>query len=314
MKYGKTPQFRQVIKAVSHKARFAGLDEQGEPIYQDVELPTITFTGTVKAHGTNAGIWNDRGRITPLSRRNMLSIKNDNFGFAAYVFRNLDFWQSYLAEGEALFGEWAGRGIQKGVAISNIEPSFFAFEKRFEDSKILPIFNSVDEHEDINFYAIYNFWSKELEIDFNNPELVQNQLVEITESIENKCPVAEWFGYKGLGEGAVWVGDYQGEVFKFKVKGEKHSVSKVKKLANVDPEKIGSIVEFVDMAVTENRVRQAIQEVGANSKEQTADVLRWVANDIIAEESDTLLVNNLAWKDVAKKATNKARQIFFQLI
>ena len=43
---------------------------------------------------------------------------------------------------------------------------------------------------------------------------------------------------------------------KDKVKGEKHSSSKVKKLASVDVEKLNSIKDFVDYAVTESRLEQ----------------------------------------------------------
>ena len=54
-------QFRNVIQEVTHRARYRGEDEQNQPIYEDCELPTLTFRGSVKMHGTNAGIvylWN----------------------------------------------------------------------------------------------------------------------------------------------------------------------------------------------------------------------------------------------------------------
>jgi hypothetical protein len=61
-----------------------------------------------------------------------------------------------------------------------------------------------------------------------------------------------------IGEGCVWVAQVNGHDFRFKVKGVKHSVSKIKTLAKVDTEKVNSIHEFVDYAVTENRFKQGI--------------------------------------------------------
>lgn len=46
------------------------------------------------------------------------------------------------------------------------------------------------------------------------------------------------------------------------MKGEKHSASKVKTLAAVDPERLVNITEFVEYAVTENRLEQGTQKVG----------------------------------------------------
>jgi hypothetical protein len=42
-----------------------------------------------------------------------------------------------------------------------------------------------------------------MEIDFNMPQLVQNQLSEITIAVEEECPVAKAFGFSGIGEGIV---------------------------------------------------------------------------------------------------------------
>ena len=44
------------------------------------------------------------------------------------------------------------------------------------------------------------------------------------------------------------------------------------------------------------------------------DLLRWVANDIIAEEDDVLRANNLEWKQVAKEVSSRVRQTFFAQI
>jgi len=45
-------QFRETIRNISHQARFVGLDEAENPVYDNMKpLPVIKFTGTVKLHG-----------------------------------------------------------------------------------------------------------------------------------------------------------------------------------------------------------------------------------------------------------------------
>lgn len=316
-KYGKTRQFRDIIEEVVHLTRFSGLDKNGDPIYNDDPLPTLMFTGSVKLHGTNASIWYKDGELLTQSRNQLLSSQSSHFGFNKWVNENKEYFKEFLSsygDEVVLYGEWAGKGIQGGVAIGEIDPAFFGFELRIYhgdkyDTKLLQ-----ETDTSIGFYDINEFKNWEKKIDFNNPEEVINDLIKLTEEVEKECPVAKEFGHTGVGEGIVWKTTYKDQVIKFKVKGEKHSSSKVKKLASVGPEKVQSIIEFVDLAVTENRVKQAIQETKATSKQQTTDILKWVANDIIEEESDTLLANDLEWKDVAKKVAEKTRQIFFKLI
>lgn len=96
-----------------------------------------------------------------------------------------------------------------------------------------------------------------------------------------------------------------------KVKGKKHSVSRVKKLASVDPELIQSISEFIDYACTPNRIEQGVQEVNATEKRDMPALLKWVANDIITEETYTLVANSLEWKQVASEFANRVRQYYF---
>ena len=46
------PAFKNIIMDITHQARFAGVDENEEPIYNNnVVLPTIKFVGSVKLHG-----------------------------------------------------------------------------------------------------------------------------------------------------------------------------------------------------------------------------------------------------------------------
>jgi hypothetical protein len=56
-KYGSIEQFRNIVKAVKDSTYYNGKDEEGNVLFDYTrKLPTITFTGFVKLHGTNAGI------------------------------------------------------------------------------------------------------------------------------------------------------------------------------------------------------------------------------------------------------------------
>ena len=100
-----------------------------------------------------------------------------------------------------------------------------------------------------------------------------------------------------------------------KVKGEKHSVSKVKKLAAVDVEKLNSVKEFVEYAVTENRMQQMFDEVFKGQdpdRKRLGEFIKAVSADVIKEESDTAAENGLEPKDFGKELSDKARKFFFE--
>ncbi|AKJ73524.1 RNA ligase 2 [Salmonella phage 40] len=97
----------------------------------------------------------------------------------------------------------------------------------------------------------------------------------------------------------------------FKVKGEKHSVSKVKTLAEVDPIRLQHMREFVEYAVTENRLEQGLGEVGLDQA-KIGEFIGWVNRDINKEEGDVLEANALTMKDVAKFISNKSRGWYMQ--
>jgi hypothetical protein len=168
-------------------------------------------------------------------------------------------------------------------------------------------------NEEKRIFNINNFQTYFACIDFNNPEEIQNQLISLTIDVENECPVGKHFGVSGIGEGIVWKCDTNPELV-FKVKGEKHTVSKVKKLASVDVEEIENIKGFVEYACTEERMNQGItklEESGlqADIKNMSA-FLKWVVGDIFKEESDTIVKNQLDAKKIPKYICDKAKKWF----
>jgi hypothetical protein len=86
-------QYTDMIKNVYSVTRFNGCDEAGKPLFDTTRpLPTIKFTGTVKVHGTNAGIGYDpiSKTVWAQSRNHVLSDKSDNCGFHTFVMLNKD--------------------------------------------------------------------------------------------------------------------------------------------------------------------------------------------------------------------------------
>ena len=114
-----------------------------------------------------------------------------------------------------------------------------------------------------------------------------------------------------IGEGIVWECITEDSRYIFKVKGEKHRVSKVRTIAPIDVEAIAGMKEFVEYAVTENRLKQGIDkmiEMGIPLEmNKTGDYLRWVYNDVIREEMDTIVKNQIDVKKIGSFISAKAR-------
>jgi hypothetical protein len=344
--YPSIEQFRNIIANVNRSFNFVGLDEQGEAIYDHTKLkPTLTFKGTVKLHGTNAGVSftagyeQDGSEYWIQSRENIITPEKDNAGFAFFVESKKAAFKKFVEQINSqnlfdlrdntvtIYGEWCGGNIQKGVGICNLPKSFFIFGVKVtphtsteEELKANPAFwipSHYLKSPDDGIYNIEDFPTWEMDIDFNYPELSQNKLSELTIAVEEECPVAKAFGFSGIGEGIVWSCNYKGVVHRFKVKGEKHSASKVKTLAAVDTEKINGIKEFVDYAVTESRFNQGIEKTFPNGEpvdiKKMGELIKWVVSDILKEEMDTMVANKLEPKDIGKYVSTKVREMFFKL-
>lgn len=340
-----TGQFRNVVKNIKTSSQFKGLDEQGSPIIdKDSPAPVINYIGTVKTHGTNASIiLSEDGTISFHSKNNLLGyvdtqgefhLESDNAGFAQTMYSRMqgvdkvtedtkDLLGDKLKYPLKISGEWIGQGVQKGVGVSYLPQRtliIFGVKNGETDQTIkqgwLPL--KLTKGICSNDHYIYNvmqFTTYELTIDFNNPEYSQNVLVDNTNKVEEECPVAKTLGVTEnlIGEGIVYQPTFAEHCWDsgnwFKVKGEKHSVSKVKTLAAVCPEKLESIQKFVDYAATDNRLEQGLQEVGLDQK-LVGTFIGWVNRDINKEEGDVLEANNLSMKDVGKQVSDIARKYY----
>jgi len=330
--YPETQQFRQTIRAVSDRVQFVDKEKGYD---RTIKLPIIKFRGTVKLHGTNSGVcFNTKtGDMWAQSRENIITIEKDNAGFAFFVESKKEVFKHMFstiktdADIISIYGEWCGQSIQKGVALSQLPNKMFVvfgvklsnvvenetegkWLKEFDAS----YFNDLKEH---NIYNILSFKTYEIDIDFENPHIAQKKMIEYVEEVETQCPVGKAFGVEGVGEGIVWETYLGDNRIIFKTKGEKHSSSRVTTLSAVDVEKMEGIKEFVEYAVTENRLMQGISIVFANEPpvvEKTGDFLRWVVNDVMKEEMDTLIKNNLEPKSVNGHISKEARRWFHEYL
>lgn len=317
--YPSIDQFRNVIREVSHIATYKGQDANDQPIYDpNAPRPTIRFCGTVKLHGTNAGVTRTPdGTMIAQSRSKALPEGQDNMGFRAFMVANKDAFETlfnrigYQDKTVTVFGEWAGQGIQGGVAISKV-PKFFAFFGIKIGEEWLTAEQFPADLEESRIINVNRFGSYAMDIDFSCPERSQNALGDITTKVEEHCPAGAYFGVEGVGEGVVWTAFHKNKMLQFKVKGEKHSVSKVKTLASVDVEKLDSIQALVSSVVTEQRLQQglqAMQEQGLELSSKTiGPFIGWVSRDVMKEEADTIEKNGFTTKDVGFFVTAAARK------
>lgn len=337
IKYPSTSQFRQTVRSLHDRLTFDGIDRDGNVLRKEPITWVYKYLGTVKLHGTNGSIvYLEDGQVIYQSKANVLSLDHDNHGFMARNMHiNHDYILSYVKslckDMEIPFeypieiaGEWAGRGIQKGVAIAEVDPFFAVFriavgkDDRTGMKWLSPsVLKNFVSQKDMRVYSILDFGHWEMDIDFSKPEFIINDLVKITEGVEKCCPAGAKFGVEGIGEGVVWspvdplLAKDSG--LWFKVKGEKHSVTKTKTLVTVDPILLESIEKFVDYSVTENRLLQGRAEVGADIK-KVGEFIGWVTKDVMKEEGDVMAQNGLIAKDVGKYIATKSRNWYMQNI
>lgn len=318
-KFPSIEQFRHVVRA-----------ERDAAAYEDRPVAKRVYRGTVKLHGTNAGVTlKPDGSLVFQSRNRVLAVGDDNAGFVHHwtdadreaVLRdtihlialnnNIEPSVSEIT----IFGEWCGQGIQKGVALNQLEKMYVVFAAHADD-RWLDLQGVNFDFAPVRLFSIFQFPTYQMEIDFNTPELAQNDLVALTERVEQCCPVGATFGVEGIGEGIVWspVDGDRSSKYWFKVKGEKHSVSKVAKLASVDVERFRARDDLVKALVTDNRLQQGLDYLAEQNitleLPNIGTYLRWVFNDIIKEEADTIAENGFEQKELGKPISDIAKRYF----
>lgn len=329
--YPKTRSFKDIVHDIKklHK--------------DDLTFPIIEYTGKVKIHGTSAGIsFNKDGSFHCQSRNKVITPFDDNYGFATWAYKNIETIKQTLniAPGWVIdsmqhnnnitvYGEFAGQGVQQGVAVSQLPKMFIIFAIRYDMTGIEKWrgpdatwqFNNLEKYNnpDINLYNVDLFPTYKVTIDFNNPHLVQNQLVELTEAVEDECPVGKYFGVSGCGEGIVMTchdSQHDPKLYNIKSKGEKHVSTKVKTIGVVNIEAIEEINKLVEYLLyhnqLESRPAQAIrtlkeQGLAMETMQDTPALINWIRKDIADENMQEILDSGIGVGKVMSACINSAK-------
>lgn len=305
--------FKNVISTVRHHCH-----KYSKP------LPTMTFTGQVKLHGTNAGVVRtSSGKRFAQSRDSILSIGKDNAGFAYFCESHAEAIDALFTgfptdQNVTIFGEWCGGSIQPRVSLTQVTKHFVIFSIKVGESYVdVP----ADLHDNVNgIYNIKQIPSYEITIDFLNPGPASDYLTDVTMAIEEECPwVKLMFGLSGIGEGAVWhvKGKPEESHHWFKTKGLKHKnagdKSKTARI-KISDEKIDSLNTLAEELLPLWRLEQGVtylREAGIPLIAQsTGSYLQWIARDILKEEASMILASGFEWKQINSSVMRISRNYY----
>lgn len=295
---------------------------QGSKVPHDKQC-SVVFP---KLHGTNAAIGVFEEGVTAQSRNRLLTIHNDNAGFANFV-ETLDINNRSTLGDLIFFGEWCGGNVQKGGdAICQVSDKYFvifgvySFETDLMVNGWEIMEKLVEEVLGNNDHIIVMKPLDTIYFSFSqNDEFLQGACDAVNKYVEEHETVCaftkEHFGIEAPGEGVVvsplnakWC-DY--EAWTFKAKTDAHAVNKSTKPAMVKMTTSEDVLEFVDRYATEARFKQAVSELDIEyDMRNTGTFLKWVMNDIHKESSDEREESGLDWKEAVKPIT-AATKVWF---
>ena len=323
VKYPDTKHFRDVVKQ-------AGYDFRND-------IPEVRFRGTVKVHGTHADmIFAPDGAHWLQSRNRIISPEADNSGFAKWMAERdvsplLELVRPAVPENDAVMmaGEFCGKGIFAGTAVSKVDRFFMIFGIKVGDKwQDMADFEHV-RLPDARIFNAREFGNYDMVIDLNKGASEMQRLEEMVQGVEKCCPVGKGLGVEGTGEGIVWT-PYKFQVldtrqppdsagYFFKVKGDEHRNVSEKKLAElkgcrVNADKQLRVREFAAAVTCEPRLRQGLaylQEMGTEiSIQNVGKFLKWVGDDVLKEESDLIKEYGLKPAAVTKAIPGRALSWF----
>lgn len=291
-------------------------------------MPTLSYEGTTKLHGSNFAVVLEKNNgFYCQSRERIISVGSDNAGSAAWANSvSIKDWDILRANFPAdwskvaVYGEWAGQGIQKNVAIAMLPKAFYIFAARLisESGETEEWLDTRNWIMPAGVYNIYNFPTFKIDINFESPEYAVAEINKLVLEVEAECPVGKALGVSGIGEGLVMrsvTKGYESSRYWFKAKGDKHVNSKVRKLATVDIEKYESEQAFISAVLDEGRLEQGFNWLKENNKPQdeksTGDFIRWVFNDVIKECLPEMEASGIQEKNLGKLLANPAKKWYF---
>jgi hypothetical protein len=305
--------------------------------YHDVRPPKMLFDGFVKLHGCNTSIVYDwaTGDLYAQSRNRIITPQDDQYGFAAWVNKNREALipsADDIADYEidefdktVIYGEWCGKGIQRGAAISRIERSWFIFDAFNIKDGVRSIADNfwLEPSPAIGLYHIWRYFRtgrEKIIVDFSDPEKHEEYFESLTKEIEDQCPVAKEFGVEGIGEGLVFKPrlynypvPFRFDDLSFKVKGAKHRIAS-REYATIQPTNFNQLNAFLDTVCNSVRMEQAIDQTGAPDRKNIGLYLQWLANDILQEEADVIERGEFQKKDVTRGVNERGKTFYFDTL
>jgi hypothetical protein len=280
-------------------------------------LPVI-YRAKVKLHGSNAGVIVTDADVRAQSHHHLLA-RNSGRGAAAFAtthemyFRRL--WLAAKRDSPDLkqltvFGEWAGKGVQKFVAVSAADPFLAVFGVLFlhadgstrlltEPAAIAALLPVDDKPANLHVLPwVEGTWAL-CPSELASVAAVEAAVQPLVEAIDHACPWArDVLRLDGAGEGLVFYPQDDAHDFArfgylaFKAKGKTHlgpkQINKLLGLPEVkeaDP----SIVDLLGALALGPRVEQAVDVLREKyperdpNKRDTAEVVAWVSADVDRE-------------------------------
>lgn len=293
-------------------------------------IPTtpVNAVYTEKIHGTNASVcFNEIDGLWVQSRNSIIEVGNDNYGCASFVKeRKREFMDivnklaekyniNLLRETIVIYFEFTGGNIQQQSACSGMTKRailFNMFEVFDEKGRVGYFNNDTSPNESANIYN--NLERKIVTIDFNNIETTYEKLMDIVLKLEENSEIGSKMGVDGnTGEGIIVELYLDGKYYKFKVKGEKHSKTSIKKI-KLQKDDNPLAIAFAEKH-TRIRLEQCWSEtIGENvpSNKDIGNFLKWINSDINKEEQNELAKNSLEMKDVSRYIVEISKTWFFE--
>jgi len=306
----------------------------------------ITFKAKVKLHGSNFGVALCGDEIRAQSRSQFI----DRNGMGRIVFeKNEAYWKSLVVPGGhqafTVFGEYCGKGVQKGVALAQLNSVFMAVfgidiggrlvVEPAEIEAFLTKNGTVKLPSDV---LVLPWYEKTFEMDLRQEVVekmvdVEKVLEQIDVEVRKIDSLDPWvqhvFKVTGPGEGLVLypvslleqvesVPEYHtiardtfGDVA-FKAKGEKHRVVSASKSVTIAPEKASGAEDFAKLMCPEPRLEQGASTVGGYDNTLIRDFLTWIIKDVQKEGQHELEASKLTWRDVTGPINKLASAWYLQ--
>ncbi|KAL8733641.1 MAG: hypothetical protein Q9166_002051 [cf. Caloplaca sp. 2 TL-2023] len=274
------------------------------------ETRIIPIIGTVKLHGAYVDWVISYDDTVRVQSRNMLelTLKNDNYG---------QLNPNSLVNHEhpvIISGEWCGRGVQKGMAISQLPRHFVIISIRINNAWVSET-EYADMHDEANgIFHMGKARTYRLDFDMEDIDGSEALIQGFVADVEKICPYGHARSVTGRGEGIVWkaLDHVENPEMWFKYRGDSTAVShewKMTKSPATAANNREREYKFAVAVVTERRLEQGVEylaETGV-ARDMTGLGKSFVTNDVLVEEEREMAERNIGQGRLKPSITSIAR-------